>query len=95
MKRIEDLAKDVKEELLKNITPFWLSLKDDENGGFIGVVKYDLEREPHADKGVILMSRIAWFFSSLYVAVKDGLITEEDMSQYGYGKEDTRNAPYL
>ncbi len=92
MKRIEDLAKDVKEELLKNITPFWLSLKDDENGGFIGVVKYDLEREPHADKGVILMSRIAWFFSSFYVAVKDGLITEEDMSQYGYGKEDIKKA---
>lgn len=92
MERIENLAKDIKEELLSHITPFWLSLKDDENGGFIGVVKYDLTREPHSDKGVILMSRITWFFSSFYIAVKDGLITEEDMASHGFSGEDIRAA---
>ena len=92
MDRINALAKDIKEELLKHITPFWLSLKDNENGGFIGVVKYDLTREPKADKGVILMSRITWFFSSFYIAILDGLITEEDMEKYGYLGEDIKAA---
>ena len=92
MDRINALAKDIKEELLKHITPFWLSLKDNENGGFIGVVKYDLTREPKADKGVILMSRITWFFSSFYIAIKDGLIKDEEMKPYGYCGEDIKAA---
>ena len=90
MDRINELSNDIKKELLSHITPFWLSLQDRENGGFIGVVKYDLTKEPEAERGVILMSRITWFFSSFYIAVKDGLITDDDMAPYGFSSEDIR-----
>ena len=54
------------EYILKNqITPFWLKMKDDNCGGFYGRMNYDLFLYPAADKGVILQSRILWFFSEL------------------------------
>lgn len=57
---------EVKKELTEHIIPFWAALEDKENGGFYGYVSYSLEVDPKADKGVILHSRILWFFSSCY-----------------------------
>lgn len=62
---------EVKNELTEHIIPFWSSLKDEENGGFYGYMGYDLKLDKKADKGVILHSRILWFYSKCYSVLKD------------------------
>lgn len=52
------------------ILPFWHSMRDDRNGGFFGYMGPDLSRDEKADKGVILHSRILWFFSETAMALK-------------------------
>ena len=69
--KLLSLKKEVREELLEHIIPFWLNLKDDENGGFYGQVDYDLALQKNADKGCILNSRILWFFSNAYLLTND------------------------
>lgn len=65
------IISEVKNELENHIIPFWKSLKDEENGGFYGFMDYELNLDKNADKGVILHSRILWFFSSCYIVLKD------------------------
>ncbi|MBQ9375292.1 MAG: AGE family epimerase/isomerase [Ruminococcus sp.] len=62
---------EIKNELTEHIIPFWASLKDDEFGGFYGYMGYDLKLDKKAEKGVILHSRILWFFSKCYTVLKD------------------------
>lgn len=47
------------------ILPFWLGLRDEENGGFYGYLDFDLNLDKKAEKGCILNSRILWFLASL------------------------------
>lgn len=49
--------------LTDELIPFWKSLRDDEHGGYVGLVDGNLRRDMNADKGCILNSRILWFFS--------------------------------
>ncbi|GHV34269.1 cellobiose 2-epimerase [Clostridia bacterium] len=52
------------ENMLKDkLIPFWENLIDRENGGYYGYVDFDLNTDKNAVKGVILNSRILWFFS--------------------------------
>lgn len=60
------MIKEIRSELENHIIPFWSKLKDEENGGFYGFMDYNLNLDRKADKGVILHSRILWFFSSCY-----------------------------
>lgn len=54
------------------ILPFWKGLKDDVNGGYISYVdQQTLVRQPDAEKGCILNSRILWFFSQACVTLND------------------------
>ena len=64
-------ADEVRDHLENKILPFWESLIDRKNGGYIGYVGRDLVRDPKAEKGCILNSRILWFFSSCYLVQKD------------------------
>lgn len=57
---------EIKNELENHIVPYWEDLKDDEYGGFCGYKGFDLVPDKKADKGVILHSRILWFFSACY-----------------------------
>lgn len=50
--------------LTESLIPFWSGLRDETYGGYTGWVGYDLQRDPKADKGCILNSRILWFFSA-------------------------------
>ncbi|MBR1853598.1 MAG: AGE family epimerase/isomerase [Lachnospiraceae bacterium] len=54
------------EHLTNNLIPFWNQLEDDTFGGFYGFMDKDLKVDQHADKGVILNSRILWFYSAAY-----------------------------
>lgn len=60
------LKEECKAEITERIIPFWNKLRDDENGGFYGFMNNDLVVDKKADKGVILNSRILWFYSSCY-----------------------------
>lgn len=65
-----DLSKEVKKELDERIFPFWSNLADYENGGFYGYVGYDGVINKESEKGVILNTRILWFFSAVYCLEK-------------------------
>ena len=71
------LAREVKNELVNHIIPFWNKLEDKENGGFYGFMDSDLKLDKNADKGVILHSRILWFYSNCYLVLKDGECLEK------------------
>lgn len=66
---IINLKNECKDELEKRLIPFWNSLRDDELGGFYGFMDSDLNLDKKADKGVILHSRILWFYSTCYLKV--------------------------
>lgn len=62
---------EIKEHLVKDLIPFWKSLKDDRCGGYYGYISYDLQLDTRAVKGCILNSRILWFFSNACLTLKD------------------------
>ncbi|MBE5777592.1 MAG: N-acylglucosamine 2-epimerase [Clostridiales bacterium] len=57
--------------LRERLLPFWQSLRDDQNGGYISYVGQDLSRDPMGERGCILNSRILWFFSAASRALGD------------------------
>ena len=65
------MKNEVKRELLNDIIPFWNALRDDEYGGWYGLVDSSLKLEKKGVKGTILHSRILWFYSNAYIALKD------------------------
>lgn len=62
---------EIKQELTNHIMPFWMNLKDEENGGLYGKVDYDLNVDKKAHKGGIITSRFLWTFSAAYRVSKD------------------------
>ncbi len=61
------MYKEISNELWDRLIPFWAGLRDDLHGGYAGYVGYDLRKDPGAEKGCILNSRILWFFSEAYL----------------------------
>ena len=80
------IISEVRNELENHIVPFWAALRDDENGGFYGYMSYDLKINKKADKGVILHSRILWFFSKCYIVLKDEKYKELAFHAFEYVK---------
>lgn len=68
---IMPIVSEVRKELTEHIIPFWNALRDDKNGGFYGYMDHDLELDKNAEKGVILHSRILWFYSNCYLVLGD------------------------
>ncbi len=64
-------SNEFRSELTSHIIPFWNSLKDDVNGGFTGFMDSSLNIDKKGEKGVILHSRILWFYSNAYMLLKD------------------------
>ncbi len=62
---------EFKDHLTQNLIPFWNRLKDDEHGGFYSYVDGAGTPDKQYDKGVILHSRILWFYSSAYQLLQD------------------------
>lgn len=85
------LSEEMTEQLLGTIIPFWRSLRDDKNGGWYGYVSYELETDRESVKGCILNSRITWFFASVYLCVREGLITQEQCRRHGFTGEELKD----
>ena len=68
---MEHVKQEVLEHLKTKILPFWMNLKDEEQGGYYGYMGYDLQVDRKAVKGCILNSRILWFFSNACMCLKD------------------------
>lgn len=82
MDKLAVMRDEVKEELQKDIIPFWKNLRDDEKGGYYGWLSYDLALDKKSEKGCILNSRITWFFSNAYTLLKEESLLEE--AKHGY-----------
>ena len=57
------MRREIQDHLTGKLLPFWRSLRDDENGGYCGLVRSDLSRDYSAVRGGVLHARILWFFS--------------------------------
>lgn len=68
---MRQLTKEIRRHLTEDILPFWQNLRDDRLGGYISYVGQDLEKDPLAERGCILNSRILWFFSQASLSLKD------------------------
>ncbi len=76
------MLEEVKHQLAEGIIPFWENLRDDEYGGYYGLLTFDLALDKKAVKGCILNNRITWFFSNAYTLLKDPRLLEE--ARHGY-----------
>jgi len=69
---LNQLKKDVSENLTKNILPYWSTrMVDYKNGGFYGRIDSEDRVYPRDDKGGILNARILWTYSSAYRILQD------------------------
>lgn len=81
------IVNEVRKELTEHIIPFWNALRDDKNGGFYGFMDYDLTLDKDAPKGVILHSRILWFYSNCYLVLKDEKCLENARHCYEFMRD--------
>lgn len=70
------------EHLTNDLIPFWNRMRDEARGGFYGYADASGKPDPNSVKGVILNSRILWFYSSAYLLLKDGDLAE--MAEHAY-----------
>ena len=83
----DTMKKEMYSHLTHGIIPFWKGLRDDEYGGYYGLLSYDLKLDKNAIKGCILNSRILWFFSNAYMLIKDRSLLEEAKHAYDFLKK--------
>ncbi len=70
--QLKQLKSELKENLTKNLLPYWSAkMVDNVNGGFYGRINVDDKVFPEEDKGGILNARILWTYSSAYRVLKD------------------------
>ena len=70
--KLEILKSEVKDELVNNILPFWMTkMIDSRNGGFYGRIDGSGKVYNEADKGCVLNARILWTFSAAFRILKD------------------------
>lgn len=63
------MEQEMEQHLKEKLIPFWEGLRDEHFGGFYGYMDYDLKLNREAAKGVILNSRILWFFSNAFLVL--------------------------
>lgn len=68
--------------LCDDLIPFWNRMKDSENGGFYGYADKNGIADKKSIKGVILHSRILWFYSAAYQLLKKQELLE--MADHAY-----------
>ena len=85
---------EIKNELLNDIIPFWNNLRDDEFGGWYGLVDSNLKLDKKGEKGVILHSRILWFYSNAYMVLKDPKLLDNAKHAYEFLTEKCYDKEY-
>jgi mannobiose 2-epimerase len=65
------MREEIKHELINRIIPFWDKLADKEHGGFFCYVSHDLIVNESTFRSAILHSRILWFYSNCYLALRE------------------------
>lgn len=78
------VSTEFRSELTQHIIPFWNKLRDDENGGFTGFMDSALNIDKKGEKGVILHSRILWFYSNAYLLLKDEALLDNAKHAYRF-----------
>lgn len=78
------MLEEIKNELTGHIIPFWNKLRDDKNGGFTGFMDSGLNMDEKGEKGVILHSRILWFYSNAYMELKDAALLDNARHAYEF-----------
>lgn len=74
---LAEMKAAAREELIRNILPWWIrKMPDEGEGGFYGQIDGRENIVPGAPKGGILNARILWSFSSAYMKVRDPLFLE-------------------
>ena len=68
---MKTLRSELKQELVGHILPFWMTLIDQEFGGYYGRVDHNLVIRKDAPKSAIITSRILWSFSTAYNLLKE------------------------
>lgn len=78
------MVQEIEKHLEEKLIPFWERLADWQYGGFYGYMGYDLKLNPQAEKGVILNSRILWFFSNGFLTLGDTKLLKYADHAYGF-----------
>ena len=82
-----EMRSEVMAHLTKDIIPFWKGLRDNENGGYIGYLGFNLKADKKAVKGCILNSRITWFFANAYTLLKEESLLDEARHGFAFLKD--------
>lgn len=75
-------SKSFRNHLEKDLIPFWNKLQDRENGGFYGYADCEGNPDRTSVKGVILHSRILWFYASACQLLRQPKLLE--MADHAY-----------
>ena len=65
------LKREITQDLVENILPFWVKHAPDPSGGFYGVLNVDGTPGADAVKGGLLNARLLWTFSAAYRMLQD------------------------
>ena len=79
---MSERIEQIRNHLTHDLIPFWKEMRDNQRGGYIGYMGYDLRKDPEAARGCILNSRILWFFSSAYMLLRDETLLDEARHAY-------------
>lgn len=77
---------EIKEHLVEELIPFWMTMKDNTWGGYYGEMDYKKVIYKKAMKGCILHSSILCFFSSSYSLLKEKKLLLEAEHAYKFLK---------
>ena len=72
--------------LTECILPFWTSdfILDEENGGFVGLVTLNMEKDPKADRALVLTGRMVFALSKSYILTKNPLCLDRAKRAFYY-----------
>jgi cellobiose epimerase len=81
----KEFRRQLKEELMGNILPFWMAHAVDKvNGGFYGALSNDLEIHNEVPRSAILSARILWTYSTAFRKLGDKAYLDMARRAYDY-----------
>lgn len=82
---LSKLRSEMEQEFNEDLAPYWTKFAIDEvNGGYIGQVTYDNQKNYAANKGIILNARLLWAFSATSKRFGTPVLKESAKRTYDY-----------